>query len=87
MAGHIVGRVPIKRNQALIYWKVPPFLRELRERVGLTQRELADRIGESQWWVHRSEIGSRRVDVAEFVQWCRGCGLEPDEMMRQLLHQ
>ena len=64
--------MPTKRNQALTYLKVPRFLRQLREAAGLTQRQLALRLGESQWWVHRSEIGSRRVDVAEFVRWAAG---------------
>lgn len=73
-----------KRNQALIYRKVPGFLRELRERSGLTQRELAQRIGQTQWWVHRSEIGSRRVDVAEFVAFCEGCGAEPRKAIEEL---
>jgi transcriptional regulator with XRE-family HTH domain len=79
--------VPTKRNQALIYRKVPPFLRQLRERAGLTQRDLAGRLGESQWWVHRSEIGSRRVDIAEFIEWCRGCEREPFEVLRELAIQ
>jgi transcriptional regulator with XRE-family HTH domain len=76
--------VPTNRNQALIYRNVPEFLRRLREQAGFSQRELAEQIGESQWWVHRGEIGSRRVDVAEFIVWCRGCGVEPDEALRQL---
>ena len=79
--------MPTKRNQALIYRKVPPFLRQLRERAGLTQRELAARLKESQWWAHRSEIGSRRLDVAEFVLWCQGCGVSPEEGLRQLTRQ
>jgi transcriptional regulator with XRE-family HTH domain len=69
------------------YRRVPPFLRQLREQAGLTQREFAARVRESQWWVHRSEIGSRRVDVAEFIQWCNGCGVQPDEGLRQLSKQ
>jgi transcriptional regulator with XRE-family HTH domain len=77
--------VPTKRNQALAYQKVPRFLRQLRESAGLTQRQLAQRLGESQWWVHRSEIGSRRVDVAEFVRWSTGCGAEPDAALRDLV--
>ena len=76
--------MPTKRNQALVYRNVPAFLRQLRESTGLTQREFADRIGESQWWVHRGEIGSRRVDVAEFIVWCLGCGIEPSEAIRKL---
>jgi transcriptional regulator with XRE-family HTH domain len=73
-----------KRNQALMYRRVPAFLRGLRERTGMTQRQLATRIKQTQWWVHRSEIGSRRVDVAEFIEWCRGCGLEPEQAIREL---
>ena len=73
-----------KRNQALIYRKVPLFLRELREKAKLTQRELADRIGQSQWWVARSELGSRRIDVAEFIEFCAGCDVEPTEALADL---
>lgn len=73
-----------KRNQALIYRKVPHFLRELRENAKLTQRELATRIGQSQWWVARSEVGSRRIDVAEFIEFCIGCGRNPAEALTDL---
>ena len=76
--------MPTKRNQALSYLKVPPFLRQLREAAGLTQRQLAKKLGESQWWVHRSEIGSRRVDVVEFARWSTGCGTDPDTAIREL---
>lgn len=27
--------------------------------------------------VHKSETGERRVDVAEFVDWCVACGVDP----------
>jgi ribosome-binding protein aMBF1 (putative translation factor) len=73
-----------KRNQALIYRKVPSYLREMREKAGLTQRELADRIKQDQWWVARSETGSRRLDVAEFVEFCLGCGVVPAEALTEL---
>lgn len=76
--------MPTKRNQASIYRKVPPFLRDLRERAGLTQRQLAKRAGQSQWWVARSETGSRRLDVAEFVEFCLGCGVRPAEAIEEL---
>lgn len=76
--------MPTKRNQALIYRKVPPFLREMRLKADLTQRQLADRIGQSQWWVARSETGSRRLDVAEFVEFCIGCGVDPAGALSRL---
>ena len=73
-----------KRNQAIIYRNIPSFLRAMREQAGLTQRQLADRIGQSQWWVARTETGSRRLDVAEFVEFCLGCGVEPAEALKEL---
>jgi transcriptional regulator with XRE-family HTH domain len=73
-----------KPNTALIYRRVPPFLREMREKAGLTQRQLASKIDQTQWWVARSETGSRRLDIAEFVEFCFGCGVEPTEALKEL---
>jgi transcriptional regulator with XRE-family HTH domain len=73
-----------KPNTALIYRRVPSFLREMRNKAGLTQRQLADKIDQTQWWVARSETGSRRLDVAEFVEFCIGCGAEPAEALKEL---
>ncbi len=58
----------VKRQHALTYRKVPAYLKQMREQAGLTQRDVAAAIGQTQWWVHRSEIGSRRIDVAGFVE-------------------
>jgi transcriptional regulator with XRE-family HTH domain len=77
--------MPTKRNQAIIYKKVPGFLREMRKKTGLTQRQLADRIGQSQWWVARSESGSRRIDVAEFIEFCIGCRMAPTAALVELM--
>ena len=68
-----------KPNHALIYCKVPPFLRKLRENAQLTQRQLAAKVKKPQWWVARIETGSRRMDVAEFVLWCQGCDVRPQD--------
>ncbi len=74
-----------KRQHSLIYKRIPPFLKAMRDKAGLTQRELAQQIRQSQWWVHRSEIGSRRVDVAEFVEFCIGCGIDPHAAIAELM--
>jgi transcriptional regulator with XRE-family HTH domain len=73
-----------KRNHALVYRRVPSFLRAMRGEAGLTQRELAARIKQDQWWVARSETGSRRLDVAEFIEFAIGCGKEPAEALTEL---
>jgi len=69
--------MPRKPNTVLIYEKVPDHLRTLREHAGLTQRELSKRLKKPQSWVARCETASRRVDVAEWVEWLIACGSEP----------
>jgi ribosome-binding protein aMBF1 (putative translation factor) len=69
--------MPRKPNTVLIYRKVPAHLRELREKAGLTQRDLSERLKKPQSWVARCETAARRVDVAEWVEWCFGCGIDP----------
>jgi len=73
-----------KPNHALIYRNVPPFLQALRENASLTQRQLAARTKLTQWQIARIETGSRRIDVAEFIEWCTGCGVVPQEALREL---
>ena len=52
-----------ERHKALI-----ALLIEKREAAGLTQTELAAKLGEYQSFVARLESGQRRVDVVEFLQ-------------------
>jgi len=54
------------------------FLRELRsarQRQGLTQIDLAERLGESQSFISKCERGERRIDVVELRAFCRAMGL------------
>lgn len=73
-----------KRNHATIYRKVPGFIRELRRRSGLTQTELGQKLKTSQVFVARCESGSRRVDVAEFIEIARALGVEPVDAFSEL---
>ncbi len=50
-------------------------LREMRERAGLTQVQLARNIGETQAFVSKCERGERRVDVIELRTFCRAFGI------------
>lgn len=76
--------VPTRPQHSPIYRPIPAFLRTLREHAKLTQRELAERIHKTQPWVQKCEVGSRRVDIAEFVLFCRGCGVDPGRALKQL---
>ena len=59
------------------YRLLPPFLKAVREEAGLTQRELGRKLRKPQSWIYNCETANRRVDVAEFIAWCRACGIEP----------
>jgi transcriptional regulator with XRE-family HTH domain len=51
-------------------------LREARERAGLTQLQLARKIGETQTFVSKCERGERRVDVVELRTFCQAFGMD-----------
>ena len=51
-------------------------LKKARVDAGLSQEDLADRIGRTQLWVSRSERGERRVDLLEWLEYMLGCGAD-----------
>lgn len=52
---------------------------------GLTQVQMAERLGVGQSHVSRIERGERYVDIMGFVGWCVACGLKPGLTLDQLL--
>jgi transcriptional regulator with XRE-family HTH domain len=68
------------RHEALIKTLI-----EKREASGLTQTELAKRMGEYQSFVARLESGQRRVDVVEFLELAQILKFDPIETLKQLL--
>lgn len=67
------------------YEALPGFLRQLRERAGLSQRSLGALVSKPQSWVQYCETGSRRVDVAEFLEWARACKVDPVEAFKEFI--
>lgn len=55
-----------------------------RENAGLTQTEVATKIGHPQSFVAKYEGGERRLDVVEFIQVCSALGVDPHEVLRKL---
>jgi transcriptional regulator with XRE-family HTH domain len=74
-----------KAQHSRPYQALPPFLRELREGAGLTQRELGKRLNRPQSWVYNCETANRRVDVTEFAAWATACGVEPPAALARFL--
>lgn len=60
---------------------------EAREAAGLTQVELAARLGATQSFVSKCERGERRIDVVEFVEFVRAMGAEPVKVFAVFLER
>ena len=57
----------------------------LREAAGMTQRDLAKKLKRAPSVVARIETGERRLDVIEFVGYCRALGAKPEKVIRGLV--
>ena len=55
-----------------------------REAAGLTQSQLAEKIGEYQSFVARLESGQRRIDVIEFLELASILGFDPAKAIRAI---
>ncbi len=67
------------------YREVVDGLRQAREALGVTQVELASRLGRTQQWVSMMESGSRRLDVIEFAEVCLALEADPLAMLAPAL--
>lgn len=59
---------------ALINW-----LKAARTDQGLSMRDLARRLDEPHSFVQKVEILERRLDVSEYVDYCKALNLDPKE--------
>lgn len=50
-------------------------LRNAREEKGLTQTEVAERLGQTQSFVSKVERGERRIDIVELRAFCTALGI------------
>jgi len=72
-------------------WVVSPDYRALiealaaiRQSEGISQRELARRVGKAPSFINKIELLERRLDVLEFIVIAEAMGRMPHELMRIL---
>lgn len=56
-----------------------------REKAGLTQQQLADRLDRHQSFVAKYEGGERRIDVVEFLAIARALETDAARLIRELM--
>ncbi len=57
---------------------------KFRKDIGVSQEEVAKRLGKRQTYVSKCERGTRRMDVVEFAEMAKAVGYDPAEFMRKL---
>jgi transcriptional regulator with XRE-family HTH domain len=75
--------LPTKSAFSDPYRKLLADLVESRRAAGLTQHELAERLGRPQSFVSKYERAERRLDVAEFVTISRELAVDPCKLIRK----
>jgi transcriptional regulator with XRE-family HTH domain len=58
---------------------------EMRKQTGMTQQEVAKRLGKPQSYVAKVEGGERRLDLVEFVMLAKALGENPTALFDRLL--
>ena len=71
-----------KSINSRVYAQFLKYLRETREKAGLTQKDIAKRLGETQSFVSKCERGERRIDIAELREFCRAMGTTLEKFVR-----
>lgn len=62
-------------------------LLEARERAGLTQAAVAAKLNRPQSTMSHIERGGRRLDVIEFIDYCRALRIDPVEFLAELVRR
>jgi transcriptional regulator with XRE-family HTH domain len=59
-------------------------LRRVRKAAGLTQKQVAENLKQTQSFVSKCERGERRIDTIELLAYCKAIGIPAEDFVRQL---
>lgn len=57
---------------------------QMRKKAGLTQAEVAKKLGRYQSFVAYVESGERRIDVVEFLDFAEAIGFNPRDALKRI---
>ena len=84
---HYPERLPKKSVFTKRYALFRNLLIDARRRAELTQRDIAKSAGRVPSFIANIETGERRLDVIEFLDYCRLLNVDPRELLDQLQAQ
>lgn len=64
------------------YRKLMAVMRQAREKAGVTQGQVAKRLGTYASFISKSEAGERRLDILEFLSLCRLYQVEFNDVLK-----
>ena len=67
------------------YARLLKWLRDQRNEKGITMRETGERLGVIHSWVGKVELGERRLDLIEYVRYCKVLEIDPHEGLDLIL--
>lgn len=73
-----------RAQHALGYRRLCTLLRKWRTDRGMTQRGLAVKLRKPPSFVHKTEVGDRRIDPVEMIAWCRACKITAVDAIAEL---
>ena len=73
-----------RMNYSPRYGRFRALLRQIREEAGFNQTALAQKLGKPQTFVSKSEIGERRMDFLETLDFCAACGVSASQFIERL---
>jgi transcriptional regulator with XRE-family HTH domain len=67
------------------YARLIAMLVAVREKAGIRQQPLADKLGKPQSFIAKYEGGERRIDLIEFIAIARALDADPMKLFREFL--
>ncbi len=78
------GRGPGAWQTSTAYRALLKKLVEARDAAGLTQRDLAAKLGKQPSWIAKIEGRERRLDVIEYIAICRALGIDEGLFLNEI---
>jgi len=75
----------LKFESKALHQKLATYLAQIRNEEGLTMRNLAQKLASPHSLISKIETQHRRIDVAEFIYYCRALNRDPAKVLQTFM--